>query len=143
MNPLESPSDDLCGRTGLQDRVRTSGFAGTGYSSRPVSRPVSRPSSAVAAGPEHEISRSSGVSPFRKPAQIVRPKHDDYDFVPSPVMQLAPGQRVEHNRFGFGYIREITGDAAGKKARIAFDDYGEKILMLNYAKIRIVGIGKK
>ncbi len=143
LNPLESPSDDLCGRTGLQDRMRTSGFAGTGYSSRPVSRPVSRPSSAVAAGPEHEISRSSGVSPFRKPAQIVRPKHDDYDFVPSPVMQLAPGQRVEHNRFGFGYIREITGDAAGKKARIAFDDYGEKILMLNYAKIRIVGIGKK
>ena len=58
-------------------------------------------------------------------------------------MQLAPGQRIEHNRFGYGIIREITGDAAGKKARIAFDEYGEKILMLNYAKIRIISIDGK
>ncbi len=87
--------------------------------------------------------RSSGVTPFRKPLQPVGPRSSDYDFVPSPVMQLAAGQRVEHNRFGFGYIREITGDAAGRKAKIAFDDYGEKILMLNYAKIRIVDVDGK
>ena len=74
---------------------------------------------------------------------MVRSHADDYAFQPSPVMQLAAGQRVEHNRFGFGYIREISGDAAGRKARIAFDDYGEKILMLNYAKIRIVDIDGK
>ena len=83
------------------------------------------------------------VTPFRRPAQVVKPRSENYDFQPSPVMQLAVGQRVEHNRFGFGYIREISGDAAGKKAKIAFDDYGEKILMLNYAKIRIVDVGGK
>ena len=83
------------------------------------------------------------VTPFRRPAQVVKPRSENYDFQPSPVMQLAIGQRVEHNRFGFGYIREISGDAAGKKAKIAFDDYGEKILMLNYAKIRIVDVGGK
>ena len=81
---------------------------------------------------------SSGVTPFRKPAQVVRPRANDYDFQASPVNQLAAGQRIEHNRFGFGFIKDISGDASGRKARIAFDDYGEKILMLNYAKIRIV-----
>lgn len=85
--------------------------------------------------------RHSGVTPFRKPAQVVRPGADSGDFVASPVNQLAAGQRVEHNRFGLGVIKEISGDAAGKKARIAFDMYGEKILMLNYAKIRIVSVG--
>ena len=88
--------------------------------------------------PETDDRKSSGVTPFRKPLQVVRPKADDYDFQPSPINQLAAGQRIEHNRFGFGYIKEISGNAAGRKARIAFDDYGEKILMLNYAKIRIV-----
>ena len=82
--------------------------------------------------------KSSGVTPFRKPVQAVSPKPGDYDFQPSPINQLAAGQRIEHNRFGFGYIKEISGNAAGLKARIAFDAYGEKILMLNYAKIRIV-----
>ena len=82
--------------------------------------------------------KSSGVTPFRKPVQVVSPKTGDYDFQPSPINQLAAGQRIEHNRFGFGYIKEISGNAAGPKARIAFDAYGEKILMLNYAKIRIV-----
>ena len=78
------------------------------------------------------------MTPCSKPLQVVRPKADDYDVQPSPINQLAAGQRIEHNRFGFGYIKEISGNAAGRKARIAFDDYGEKILMLNYAKIRIV-----
>ncbi len=87
--------------------------------------------------------RHSGVTPFRKPLQVVKPRSSDYDFEPSPIMQLAAGQRIEHNRFGFGQIREITGGASDRKARIVFDDFGEKILMLNYAKIRIVGIDGK
>lgn len=97
----------------------------------------SRPSVQKAA-PMPSERLSSGVTPFRKPAQVVRPRANDYDFQASPVNQLAAGQRIEHNRFGFGFIKDISGDASGRKARIAFDDYGEKILMLNYAKIRIV-----
>ncbi len=87
--------------------------------------------------PKPEI-RTSGATPFRKPQPVVRPAANDCDFQPSPVNMLAAGQRVEHNRFGFGVIKEISGDPSGRKARIAFDRYGEKILMLNYAKIRIV-----
>ncbi len=82
--------------------------------------------------------KTSGVTPFRQPSRIVRPAADNYDFQPSPVNLLAAGQRVEHNRFGQGTIKDIFGDATGRKAKIDFDNYGEKTLMLNYAKIRII-----
>lgn len=135
LNPLETQSgedSEQSGYAGMRQQYRSQ-----------ESRPVFRTQQPRNAGPVRtDVPRTSGVTPFRKPAQVVKPRAD-YDFVPSPVMQLAPGQRIEHNRFGYGIIREITGDAAGKKARIAFDEYGEKILMLNYAKIRIISIDGK
>ena len=60
------------------------------------------------------------------------------DFEPTPILQLRAGQRIEHNRFGFGQILEISGTPADLKAKIAFDDHGEKTLILKYAKIRVV-----
>ena len=48
------------------------------------------------------------------------------------------GQRIEHNRFGPGKILEITGTAPDLKAKIAFDSYGEKLLLPKYAKMRVV-----
>ena len=90
--------------------------------------------------------RLSGVSSSRntvssahKPAPVSRPvpkRVPDVDFIPTPVLELCEGQRVEHNRFGYGTIVAISGDKSSLKAKISFDDYGEKILMLNYAKIR-------
>ena len=62
----------------------------------------------------------------------------DSDFVATPVLQLKAGQRIEHNRFGFGQIIEISGNPADLKAKISFDDHGEKILILKYAKIRVL-----
>jgi len=60
------------------------------------------------------------------------------DFTPSPIMDLRAGQRIEHNRFGFGKILSITKEGLELKANIVFDNYGEKMLILRYAKIRIV-----
>ena len=62
----------------------------------------------------------------------------DVDFEPTPILQLRAGQRIEHNRFGYGQIVEISGTPADLKAKIAFDDHGEKILILKYAKIRVI-----
>ena len=62
----------------------------------------------------------------------------DADFQPTPIMQLRAGQRIEHNRFGFGEILEISGALTDLKAKIRFDDHGEKILILKYAKIRTI-----
>jgi len=65
-----------------------------------------------------------------KPAVI------DINFVPDPMESLFVGERIEHNRFGGGTILEINGTAPELKARVQFDDYGEKLLLLKYAKLR-------
>ena len=75
----------------------------------------------------------------RRP-QAVEKRVPDVDFEPTPILQLKAGQRIEHNRFGLGKILEISGSAADLKAKIAFDDHGEKILILKYAKIRVVNV---
>ncbi|MEE1405657.1 MAG: hypothetical protein U0K42_00050, partial [Bacteroidales bacterium] len=66
------------------------------------------------------------------------PKISDTDFVPAPMTDFKVGQRIEHNRFGQGKILEITGDAPDLKAKITFDHYGEKLLLLKYAKMRVL-----
>lgn len=65
------------------------------------------------------------------------PKIADTGFTPAPMTDFKVGQRIEHNRFGFGEILEITGSVPDLKARVRFDQYGDKILMLKYAKMRL------
>lgn len=60
----------------------------------------------------------------------------DAAFEASPVMDLREGQRVEHNRFGFGLLKQLSRSEG--KVVIVFDDYGEKTLLLKFAKIRII-----
>ena len=95
-----------------------------------------RPSSVSSARPAAPSRRSEPTS-IRRP-QPVSSRVSDAEFEPTPIMQLKVGQRIEHNRFGFGNILEITGAVTDLKAKIAFDDHGEKILLLKYAKIRVV-----
>lgn len=79
--------------------------------------------------------------PVRRP-QAVPKRVPDTEFEPTPIMQLRAGQRIEHNRFGFGKIVEITGNVTDLKAKISFDEHGEKILILKYAKIRVVDVAE-
>ena len=60
----------------------------------------------------------------------------DANFVGVPMTELTEGQRIEHNRFGAGTILELSGRAPEMKAKIRFDDHGEKLLLLKYAKLR-------
>ena len=46
------------------------------------------------------------------------------------------GDRVEHNRFGAGKVLEIIGNVPDTKAKIGFEKFGEKLLLLKYAKLR-------
>jgi DNA helicase-2/ATP-dependent DNA helicase PcrA len=46
--------------------------------------------------------------------------------------------RVEHNKFGKGLVLQLEGKEDDKKATIQFDSKGEKILLLRYAKLRIL-----
>ena len=80
--------------------------------------------------------QSSATIPERRPPGLPKPPVIDPDFQPVPMTELRVGERIEHNRFGGGKILELTGRAPDMKARINFDDYGEKLLLLKYAKLR-------
>lgn len=60
------------------------------------------------------------------------------DFVASDTSSLQSGQKVEHQKFGFGEVLKVEGSAHNPIATIRFEHNGEKKIMLNYAKLRIV-----
>jgi DNA helicase-2/ATP-dependent DNA helicase PcrA len=60
------------------------------------------------------------------------------DFVASDTSGLQAGQKVEHLKFGFGVVAKVEGSVHNPIATINFATNGEKKIMLNYAKLRIV-----
>ena len=87
-------------------------------------------------------SRKPSAKPEYLPVQPVAPKVVAHvpsaDFVASDTSQLQAGQKVEHQKFGFGTVSSIEGSAHNPVATIQFEKNGEKKIMLNYAKLRIV-----
>jgi DNA helicase II / ATP-dependent DNA helicase PcrA len=59
------------------------------------------------------------------------------DFAPSDTASLAEGMKVEHPKFGFGKVVQMDFSGADRKAKILFDDFGEKTLLLSFAKLKI------
>lgn len=86
--------------------------------------------------PSRHETNPSPVSSKRIMGRQLPPKIPDSEFEPVPMESLKQDQRIEHNRFGFGKIMEISGTYPDLKARVVFDKYGEKLLLLKYAKIR-------
>lgn len=62
----------------------------------------------------------------------------DSDFVGDDLSNLSEGMRVEHNKFGTGVVLLLDGKEDDRKATIRFDVKGEKILLLRYARLRIL-----
>jgi DNA helicase-2/ATP-dependent DNA helicase PcrA len=60
------------------------------------------------------------------------------DFKPSNTNNLAAGMKVEHPKFGFGSVQKIEIEGINRKATIQFDNFGEKTLLLSFAKLRII-----
>jgi DNA helicase-2/ATP-dependent DNA helicase PcrA len=59
-------------------------------------------------------------------------------FAPSDTSNLRAGQKIEHQKFGFGEVVKMEGAAHNPVATVKFEHNGEKKIMLNYAKLRIV-----
>ena len=114
-----------------------------GRSSAPRTLTPASRTALLSARPASAVAPSSGLmrraSAPSRTAQAPAPRRDDPDFVPVSPAELHVGQRVEHNRFGEGRILEMTGKYPDLKARIEFDGYGEKLLLLKYAKLRPAG----
>lgn len=59
------------------------------------------------------------------------------DFAPSDTSNLLEGMKVEHPKFGYGLVIKIDVDGANRKAKVLFDNFGEKTLLLSFAKLKI------
>ncbi len=86
--------------------------------------------------PAKKATTPSYIVPKPQPKTVVHVPSKD--FVASDTSELKAGQRVEHQKFGFGEILKLEGSAHNPIATIKFDQNGEKKIMLNYAKLRIV-----
>ena len=78
----------------------------------------------------------ASVRPSSHPSTLPKPPVVDENFVPDPMSSFKVGDAIEHNRFGAGKVLEISGQVPDLKARISFEKYGEKLLLLKFAKIR-------
>ena len=52
---------------------------------------------------------------------------------------ITVGTLVEHNRFGAGEVLSLEGNGPNKKAEIKFGTVGKKKLLLQFAKLKIIG----
>ena len=59
-------------------------------------------------------------------------------FTSSNISELKEGVNVKHPSFGSGEIMKIDIDANQKKAIVKFKSVGEKTLLLNFAKLKII-----
>ncbi len=77
---------------------------------------------------------------IQKPKQNTNYQHvPSADFKQSDALSLAEGQRVEHQKFGFGTITKLEINGAERKAHINFEQgVGEKTLLLSFAKLMII-----
>jgi len=107
------------------DRMR----GGYGNSAQEAEKQYGAPPSKKAATPSY-------IAP--KPAAKTVEHVPTKDFVPSDTTNLQAGQKVEHQKFGFGIVEKMEGSAHNPIATVKFDLNGEKKIMLNYAKLRIV-----
>jgi DNA helicase-2/ATP-dependent DNA helicase PcrA len=86
--------------------------------------------------PAKKTTTSSFIPPSPRPQTVAH--KPDPDFKPSDTSNLQEGQKVEHLKFGFGIVKKMEGASHNPIATIQFDQNGEKKIMLNYAKLRIV-----
>tara|TARA_B100000683_G_scaffold241716_1_gene249966 strand:+ start:7238 stop:9496 length:2259 start_codon:yes stop_codon:yes gene_type:complete len=62
----------------------------------------------------------------------------NYNINKSDLSDLKNGQVVKHSKFGTGKIINIEGEGGNKKATVYFNGFGNKQLLLKFAKLEIV-----
>jgi DNA helicase II / ATP-dependent DNA helicase PcrA len=89
--------------------------------------------------PQYAKSFVSGMkkSVSSQPVQRATAYKPSPDFTPSDTKGLTVGMKVEHPKFGFGTVVKMEEVGAERKAAINFADFGEKTLLLSFAKLKI------
>lgn len=127
---------------GLRNQTSSFGGGGSafdrmkGWGNRSGLDEAARAEKRYGAPPGKKGTTPSYVTPPARPQTV---EHSpSADFVASDTSNLQVGQRVEHQKFGFGEVVKMEGAAHNPIATVKFELNGEKKIMLNYAKLRIV-----
>ena len=92
--------------------------------SKPVSRPVFRTGNTTATRP---------AAP-----SIPAPESLTLGDLVTDTQQLETGMRLYHNKFGLGTLDEILETGSNGKVIITFDQLGQKTMLIQFAKLKIV-----
>jgi DNA helicase-2/ATP-dependent DNA helicase PcrA len=91
-----------------------------------------------APNPNYAKSFVSGLKKTVRSQPVVKSSYKPSpDFAPSDTSHLQAGMKVEHPKFGFGVVTAMDESGANRKAKITFTDFGEKTLLLSFAKLKI------
>ncbi|THU37339.1 ATP-dependent DNA helicase [Niastella caeni] len=121
------------GNRSAYDRMNGGGWGG-GQSANQAEKRYGPPPSKKASTPASSTPSYITPKPQNKPVEHV----PSADFVASDISNLQVGQRVEHQKFGFGEVIKMEGSAHNPIATVKFELNGEKKIMLNYARLRII-----
>jgi len=103
-------------------------------------RTLTKPKQTIG-NPDREIMEKKSTSNLKRTIakqnqpRIVRPPAIS-NFTPDDMGDITEGMKVEHQRFGIGIVSRLDGAKGSEKATINFDEYGEKTLVLKFAKLR-------
>jgi DNA helicase-2/ATP-dependent DNA helicase PcrA len=82
------------------------------------------------------LQNRSSLKPMAK-AKVTTTHTPSPDFAPSDTRNLQAGMRVEHPKFGFGTVKQVEAQGNDRKALIDFEQFGEKTILLSFAKLKI------
>jgi DNA helicase-2/ATP-dependent DNA helicase PcrA len=86
---------------------------------------------------ESNYSKSTDIKfSLPKPIQTKVSYKAPEDFVPEPVLDAKEGDRIEHIRFGFGFIKSIEKRENNFIFNIVFEEAGEKQIFTKFARMR-------
>ncbi len=83
---------------------------------------------------------SSGAAPLKRKTTVTRssaPSGPSMGNSPAQIAAIQEGMIVMHAKFGRGKVLRTEGEGDNRKAAVFFDNHGEKMMMLKFAKLTI------
>ncbi len=124
----------------LIERTRKASFRGTTIKEDRGYNPFSGRGAWTFSGDKRYESsqRSQSASRTQEAPKTSYPKASASDFVFADADEIQVGMRVLHQKFGQGTVVKVEGVGPNKKASVDFDEGGNKMLMLKFAKLSIL-----
>jgi DNA helicase-2/ATP-dependent DNA helicase PcrA len=102
-------------------------------------RTTQAPSTSRPTSPSSASSRPSSYSPTSSSRPSSSSSSSSQASPSAPPTNLQCGTRIRHDRFGLGNIIAVSGSGDGMKVTVQFDNAGQKVLLVKYARLTVVG----